>query len=558
MSIREALVTILRTLGGKGRRAPLILFLLTLAGAAAEYWLLLSLLSVLQRWLAGGALETAPALAFAGAVLATGAFRLAILAGTQRLVFTTGHRLLMAAQRRIMGRPWPTHAAARGSAGLMTIEQVDAFLYGLLLPLVQAGVAFLLGTAIVLALVEVDAAVALAGAGLLLLLFALVTALLRPAVRRAGQIFSSKAEARISAIQRQTGAMRELILGGRRGLALEQLRAIDHDLASARISYGVASGAPRLLVETIGLLALAAAAWWLTGQKGGLGLAIPVLAALALGAQRLLPLAQTINQAVISLTANRPFLADLAALLAEPDFVEPAQVAPLPFTEAIELRGLSFAYPGREQPAVCDIDLRIRAGERVALVGPNGSGKSTLADLLMGLLSPGSGEIRVDGVELGEDKLRAWQRNITHVPQAPFLADASIAENIAFLDEPDAERLQQVAKLVGLDRFVAGLPDGFEARVGERGMLLSGGQRQRLALARALYSPAALLVLDEATTALDADSEAMIRQALDALQRAGTTIVIIAHQQAMLEGCDRIVRLEGGRIAEVQAAAAVP
>jgi ATP-binding cassette subfamily B protein len=214
------------------------------------------------------------------------------------------------------------------------------------------------------------------------------------------------------------------------------------------------------------------------------------------------------------------------------------------------MEAVGFTYPGREEPALCGVNLCIGRGQRVALVGPNGSGKSTLADLVMGLLVPSAGRLLIDGAPLTPALIPAWQRNVAHVPQAPFVADTSIAANIAFMDPaPASERIAEAARLAGLDDMVARLPNGLATRVGDRGQLLSGGQRQRLALARALYDPAPLLVLDEATSALDPESEAHVLRALAVLQERGTTILIIAHRETMLAGCDQVIRLESGRLA---------
>jgi ABC-type bacteriocin/lantibiotic exporter with double-glycine peptidase domain len=168
----------------------------------------------------------------------------------------------------------------------------------------------------------------------------------------------------------------------------------------------------------------------------------------------------------------------------------------------------------------------------------------------MGLLYPSRGRLKVDGVTIGPGEVQAWQRNVSHVPQTPFVADTSLAANIAFMDPaPDRGRIIEAVRLAGLDKLVGALPAGLDTRVGDRGQLLSGGQRQRLALARALYAPAPLLVLDEATSALDPDSEAHVLRAISVLQERGTTILIIAHRDTMLAGCDRVVRLDAGRLA---------
>src|SRR5690606_3248342 len=177
-----------------------------------------------------------------------------------------------------------------------------------------------------------------------------------------------------------------------------------------------------------------------------------------------------------------------------------------------------------------------------------GSGKSTLMDIILGLLEPQAGSIRIDGVELTAANRAAWQKNIAHVPQAIFLTDASVAENIAFgvrADDIDHERVRRAAEQAELGAGTAALPQGYDARGGERGIQLSGGQRQRIGIARALYKQASVLVFDEATSALDTETESAVMAAIERLDR-NLTILIIAHRLSTLEGCDMVVRLEEG------------
>jgi ABC-type bacteriocin/lantibiotic exporter with double-glycine peptidase domain len=195
--------------------------------------------------------------------------------------------------------------------------------------------------------------------------------------------------------------------------------------------------------------------------------------------------------------------------------------------------------------------LVIPAGAVVGFMGANGSGKTTLLDLVSGLLAPKSGDIEVDGVRLERAHQRAWQSNIAYVPQQVFLLEATLAENIAFGVAPariDRERLQAAARSACLTEFVAGLPRGYEERLGASGRGLSGGQRQRLAIARALYRDASLLILDEATSALDADSESELAETLQSL-RSNRTVLIIAHRTGALRHCDLVFELAAGRVA---------
>jgi ABC-type multidrug transport system fused ATPase/permease subunit len=196
------------------------------------------------------------------------------------------------------------------------------------------------------------------------------------------------------------------------------------------------------------------------------------------------------------------------------------------------------------------VSVTIPKGHRVGIAGKTGSGKSTLMDLVLGLVSPASGRILIDGTELTDANRSSWQAQIAHVPQLIYLADATVAENIAFGIEPekiDRELVRKAAERAELTDVIAGLPKGYDTFVGERGVRLSGGQRQRIGIARALYKRADVLVFDEATSALDNETEAAVMDAIDRLDR-NLTIIIIAHRLSTLDGCDTIVRLENGRI----------
>jgi ABC-type multidrug transport system fused ATPase/permease subunit len=239
-------------------------------------------------------------------------------------------------------------------------------------------------------------------------------------------------------------------------------------------------------------------------------------------------------------------LAETPAAEAKPDR---GRVDPVPFETEIVLDTVSYGHGGSVF-ALRDIDLIIPRGACIGLTGPTGSGKSTLIDLLIGLLEPDAGEIRIDGRRLDLDSRVGWQARIAHVPQSIHLADDTIAANIAFGDrDVDETRVQSAAAAACLDGFIAELPEGYGTRVGERGILLSGGQRQRLGIARALYKATPVLILDEATSALDEDTEREVMRSVLSM-RDQLTIVIVAHRLSTLANCDRILRLEKGRLVE--------
>jgi ABC-type multidrug transport system fused ATPase/permease subunit len=224
---------------------------------------------------------------------------------------------------------------------------------------------------------------------------------------------------------------------------------------------------------------------------------------------------------------------------------------PLRLTERLELEGMRYAYPKSERGALDGLDLAIDARTTVGIVGGTGAGKTTTVDVILGLLAPQAGELRVDGVPVTEANRRGWQNAIGYVPQSIFLTDDSVAANIAFglpADEIDHAAVERAAKIAELHNFVMDeLPEGYATQVGERGVRLSGGQRQRIGIARALYHDPDVLILDEATSALDNLTEKAVMDAVHNLGHA-KTIILIAHRLSTVRDCDMIFMLERGRV----------
>ncbi|QPL45846.1 ATP-binding cassette domain-containing protein [Halomonas sp. A40-4] len=226
----------------------------------------------------------------------------------------------------------------------------------------------------------------------------------------------------------------------------------------------------------------------------------------------------------------------------------PPQALPRPSQGDIALENLSFTYPGRETPALVDVDLHIQPGERVAVVGPSGAGKSTLLALLLRFYDPSQGQVTLDGYDIRTLDLVALRRVMGLVAQAPVLFSGTVAENLRYGDaEASNERLRMAAQDASALDFIDALPQGFDTPLGPGGVQLSGGQRQRLAIARALLKDPAVLLLDEATSALDAESERLVQQALDRLM-VGRTSIVIAHRLATVIAADRLLVFDGGRL----------
>ncbi len=323
------------------------------------------------------------------------------------------------------------------------------------------------------------------------------------------------------------------------------------------IAGGLIAQLPKHLMESLAFGGILGVTLYIVGVKQTVQEVIPVATLYAVAAYRILPAFQQITQSLAALQFNRKSLNVISHDLALTDkYPVAAQIReirkqPIICKDSIKLQDVSFRYPAAETNAVERLTLTIRKNTSTGLVGTTGAGKSTVADIMLGLLIPQSGQVKIDQTPITEQTAPAWQIHTGYVPQQIFLTDDTVARNIAFGVKPediDHDAMTEAARMAHIYEFVTGeLPDGFNTVVGERGIRLSGGQRQRIAIARALYHKPELLVFDEATNALDGATETIIRQSVR--QLAGTkTLLIIAHRLNTVKDCDVIYVLEHGRI----------
>ena len=484
------------------------------------------------------------------AAIAAGLLRIVLTRKTRNLTAAFGHRLSVELQRRMLLQPYAWHVRHNSSEQLAAIEKAEQVTMAVALPLVQTVAASILGILVLAVLLKIATGPTLVAILVLgAIYFALGVAARKRLDRYAGRLDEAYGR-RIRTVQEGLGGIRDVILDGAQGRVVDDFRAADGEIARAQAGFAYVAAVPRFVIESLGIVTIALLALLLARRDGGLVAALPVLGALALGAQRLLPVMQQLYDGWTKIVGNSAVVDDVVRRLSLPVATIPEIVAPLPFTKSIEFRDVSYSYADRAHHAVEDLTFSVRRGSRVALVGPTGSGKTTTADLVMGLLVPSRGEILVDGVALTDANRQSWQANVAHVPQMLFLADATVAQNIAGTREADIDRVREAVGMAQLGDFVAALPDGLDTRVGERAVQISGGQRQRLAIARAIYKNSPLLVFDEATSALESATEAAVLGVIEALQREGRTIVIVAHRASATERCDQVLRLENGRLVE--------
>lgn len=357
---------------------------------------------------------------------------------------------------------------------------------------------------------------------------------------------------RIQHLQQGLGGVKDMKVLGRESDFLDRYSI--HNIQSTRMGQLQAAVQllPRLWLELLAVTGMAILVLSMLAQGRDMSNIVPTMGLFAIAAFRLMP---SVNRMLSSMLSLRYGLAVVDTLHDELKLAVPESAARhgagTGLRQEIRLDSLGYTYPGAAAPALNGMSIVVRKGESVGFIGASGAGKSTLVDVILGLLPPDAGQVTVDGQDIRQG-LRHWQDQIGYVPQSIYLTDDTLRRNVAFglpdesIDEEAARRAISAAQL---EQFVADLPDGLDTVVGERGIRLSGGQRQRIGIARALYHDPAVLVLDEATSALDTETESGVMQAVTAL-RGSKTIIIVAHRLSTVEHCDRLYRLEGGRVAE--------
>jgi ATP-binding cassette, subfamily B, bacterial PglK len=489
---------------------------------------------------------------FIGAAIVAGGIRILLSWCSTRFAFGSITEIGLEVYRRTLYQPYRVQAARNSSevisAITLKVSHTANVLYQVLV-LVSSAVLLM---AITVLLIAIDSTIAMLAAIGFGATYGLITLLFRRRLRHNAHLVAQESDKMVQALQEGLGAIRDVLLDGTQPFYCGIYHKTDSQLRRAQGNSVFIGMSPRYAIEALGIGVIAILAYGLSLQIGGLASALPVLGALALGAQRLLPVLQQGYAAWAGIAGGQESLADTLEFLDQPLPPEALQPnpAPLSFTHDVSFEAVRFRYRS-DQPWILDnVNLKVLKGMRVGVVGSTGSGKSTLLDLLMGLIDPVGGCILVDGQPVNGERRRPWQRTIAHVPQHIYLADTTFVANIAFgvlLQEVDRDRVRQVAMQARIADFIESQPMGYETVVGERGVFLSGGQRQRLGVARALYRQAAILIFDEATSALDTVTEQEVMDSIEGLDRS-VTIVMVAHRLTTVKRCDVIFELGHGRV----------
>jgi len=505
-------------------------------------------------------------ISFILAALLAGTIRLTLLYVMTRFSFATGADLSINIYRRTLYQEYSVHVARNSSEVINgIITKTGTVIGGVISPALNLISSIIIITAILGTLFAIDITVALtASIGFGTLYFGVIR-YTKKQLRENSQTIADQSTQMIKSLQEGLGGIRDVLIDGSQQFYCNLYRKADLPLRRASGNNVFIGQSPRYAMEAVGMTLIAGLAYTMSLREEGLTTAIPILGALAVGAQRLLPVLQQAYGSYSTLKGSHSSFYDVLNLLNQPlpQYAEQTEehemVVPISFESEIRLNNLSFRYAAestKNTPWVLkDVNLKLTKGARIGFMGVTGSGKSTLLDIIMGLLPPTTGNITIDDEPVTHENRRAWQAHIAHVPQNIYLSDSTIEENIAFgipKDTINHQQVEKAAKQAQISELIEGWDEGYQTFVGERGIRLSGGQRQRIGIARALYKEANILIFDEATSALDNETEQSVMKAIENLGR-DLTILIIAHRLTTLQGCDQIVKLDKNNIVQVGA-----
>ncbi len=449
-------------------------------------------------------------------------------------------------------QPWTFHLQ-RNSGQLINIlaNETNLFSTSALLPafvLLAEGLTFL-GICTVLIIVEpLGVLLSISSLGLAAWGFQRLT---QGHILRWGKARQYHEGLRVQYLQQGLGGVKEIKLLGREAGFLSQYS--EHNLGSVRVVglQNTLLQMPRLWLEVLAISGLSCLVLVMLWRGSPPAEIFPTISLFSIAAFRLMPSVNSMIRCLQSLRHAIPVIDTLHREIQLPDVMTPPSQSAklLAFHKSISLSQVSYRYPKAEATGLIDVNLTISRGASIGFIGGSGAGKSTLVDVILGLLPPTKGQVKVDGIDI-QTNLRSWQDQIGYVPQSVFLTDDSLRRNVAYglpEDQIDDTAVQRAIKAAQLEGFIDSLSHGVHTFVGERGVRISGGQRQRIGIARALYHDPLVLVLDEATSALDSDTEQEVMDSVNALI-GDKTLLIIAHRLSTVARCDWLYRLDQGKV----------
>jgi ABC-type bacteriocin/lantibiotic exporter with double-glycine peptidase domain len=435
------------------------------------------------------------------------------------------------------------------------LSEVSLVIYQSLLPLMNFIAQSLVSCSLLILLFIINFNITMIVSLIIIGIYLIIFKISKDYLNKIGKLRFKYNEERYRATFEAFGAIKEIKLRGFEFIYILHFNNVARFYAKYQSSAQIIAQLPRFILEMVAFGSLILILIFSIKNESSLNGIIPILSVFAFAGYKLMPSMQQVyaaaSQIQFGLEGLKKINNELHNFQKTKKINKNKKITPIMFNEYILLENIYYRYPESQNYVIKNININIPKKSMVAIVGPSGSGKSTVLDILLGLLLPEKGKLKIDKVHINENNLKSWQNIIGYVPQDIYLSDETIAQNIAFgIDNNniDMNKIRQVAKIANIDDFIINeLPEGYNTKVGDRGVRLSGGQRQRIGIARALYHGPEVLIMDEATSALDNISEKKIIESIERLSNS-ITIVLVAHRLSTVQNCDKIYLMSNGEV----------
>jgi ATP-binding cassette subfamily B protein len=565
--MKKNILNLFRLLSAKRKRQLIIFLLLSILAAGCEIISLAILLPFLAILINPGAIKSYSHInefvrffsiegsgvlllmtcAFGGTAILICCVRLLLLWSANKISFGVGADICLIIYRKALYTSYIKHLSTNSSKIISSItERSNTVIYNVVLPsltLISSTVIFI---SIIFTLLIIGKGIIFFGILFFGIIYLVIIKSIKLFLIKYGKVVNLGAEKQIKMLQESLGGIRDVLLDGTQEVHIDFFKKNDSAVRYAQARIQFISQSPKYAIEALGLLMIAVFSYIFSADTENMSAVVPILGIIALGSQRLLPVMQQAYASWAAITSGADSLNTTMQQINHVNKLIKKSSSIINFKKEIFYKNINFKYPGKNFNVLSSVNLNIKFGEKIGIIGKTGCGKSTLLDIVMYLIDPDSGSIYVDDIQITNSNSHEFKKNISHVPQKIFLADATIAENIALgEDNIDILKVNEAVKMAELSELISKLPSGLNEKVGENGHLLSGGERQRLGIARALYKNAGIIILDEATSALDEETE---KKVIDNIEKFNgkKTIIMVAHRVSTLYNCDTIYEIVDG------------
>ena len=455
----------------------------------------------------------------------------------------------------VLYQPYISHVSQSSSEIMSALTQKVGLVVNIITSIINTLISSILFTSIIIGLMFINSIIASSAILCFGTIYIIISVYSKKQLHSNSIIISKIQTSTIRCLQEGLGSIRDIIIGDNYKIYIEEYKDNLVKLFNANGENKFISQSPRFIMESLGLIILSVLALIFLNKNSYSIDYLPVLGALALAAQKCIPMLQTFYGSYSDIKANTRILEDVLSLLSKKIEESHIEVQKnIDFKKIISFQNISFWFNHKKNKILNEVSFEINSGDIIGVIGKTGSGKSTLLDIIMCVLSPNEGKIIVDDVILDNSNKKSFQNLINHVPQSIFLKEGTIAENIAFgipVEKINMNDVKKAAKVSQLNDFLNQVEEGLLTEVGERGVKLSGGQRQRIGIARALYKKSSILIFDEATNALDHETELNV---IDGIHKSysNKTMIFVTHEKSSLKFCNKIIKIEKNKIINIK------